>query len=338
MKTTRRSPRATRLEPAPRASTPAAFARPAVAALGGGHGLAASLQALQLVTDKITAIVTVADDGGSSGRLRDEFDILPPGDLRMALAALCDTSEWGLQWRDALQHRFAGDGPLGGHALGNLLIASLWDLLGDPVAGLDLVGRLLGARGRVLPMAAEPLRIEASVLGADPDRPEEVVDVVGQVEVATTRGRVRSVRLHPDPPIPCLPAVEAVEHADWVILGPGSWYSSVMPHLLVPDLCQALVHTEAQKMLTLNMMRHDGETQDFSASDYLDVLTAHAPDLRLDVVLADVTVDGEEADLLAEAAGRLGARVVRAPVADTDNPGAHDPLRLAAAYRDVLDG
>lgn len=311
--------------------------RPAVAALGGGHGLAVSLQALQLVTDKITAIVTVADDGGSSGRLRDEFDILPPGDLRMALAALCDTSEWGLQWRDALQHRFAGDGPLGGHALGNLIIASLWDLLGDPVAGLDLVGRLLGARGRVLPMAAEPLRIEASVLGADPAYPNALTDVVGQVKVATTSGRVMGVRLHPDPPKACQPAIDAVHDADWIILGPGSWFSSVMPHLLVPDLRDALVRTQARKMLTLNMMQHDGETQGFSAADHLEVLASHAPELHLDVVLADSSVEGDEAQVLGQVAERLGARVVRAQVADTDNPGRHDPLRLAAAYRDALD-
>jgi uncharacterized cofD-like protein len=145
---------------------------PVVAALGGGHGLAATLTALRYVTDEITAIVTVADDGGSSGRLRDEFGVLPPGDLRMALAALCAESEWGHTWRDVLQHRFAGDGPLGGHALGNLLIVALWELHDDPVAGLDLVGRLLQAQGRVLPMAAVPLAIEADVSGLDPADPD----------------------------------------------------------------------------------------------------------------------------------------------------------------------
>ncbi|RNI24630.1 gluconeogenesis factor YvcK family protein [Flexivirga caeni] len=311
--------------------------RPAIAALGGGHGLFASLQALQLVTDKITAIVTVADDGGSSGQLRKEFDILPPGDLRMALAALCDNSEWGLQWADALQHRFAGDGPLGGHALGNLIIASLWDLLGDPIAGLDLVGRLLGARGRVLPMAAEPLRIEASVLGADPAEPDAVTDIVGQVEVATTPGRVLSVRLHPDPPLVCQEAVDAVYDADWVILGPGSWFTSVMPHLLVPDLREALVHTTAKRMLTLNMVMNTGETSGFSASDHLEVLAAHAPELHLDVVLADPSVVVDGGEQLRSTAESLGAEVVFADVADSDRPGAHDTLRLAAAYRDVVD-
>src|SRR5664280_2833330 len=148
---------------------------PRITCLGGGHGLAASLSAARLVTDHLTAIVTVADDGGSSGRLRSEFDVLPPGDLRMALAALCGDTDWGHTWRDVLQHRFAGDGPLGGHALGNLLIVSIWDLLGDPVGGLDLVGRLLGARGRVLPMAAEPLEIIAEIVGHDPDDPAGVM-------------------------------------------------------------------------------------------------------------------------------------------------------------------
>ncbi|MDE9364515.1 uridine diphosphate-N-acetylglucosamine-binding protein YvcK [Luteipulveratus sp. YIM 133132] len=316
---------------------PGAGRRPAVAALGGGHGLAASLQALQPVTDRITAVVTVADDGGSSGRLRQEFDILPPGDLRMALAALCSTSEWGLQWRDALQHRFPGEGDLGGHALGNLIIASLWDLLGDPVAGLDLVGRLLGARGRVLPMAVEPVRIAASVLGVDPDAADQVSEVVGQVRVASTSGRVLSVRLDPDPPRACPEAAQAILDADWVILGPGSWFTSVMPHLLVPELREALVHTRARRMLTLNMVMNTGETSGFSASDHLEVLAAHAPDLHLDVVLADPSVIDGDDDQLSETAAAMGAELVRAAVADPDQPGTHDTLRLAAAYRDVME-
>ena len=310
--------------------------RPAVAALGGGHGLFASLQALQLVTDRISAIVTVADDGGSSGRLREEFDILPPGDLRMALAALCGGSEWGLQWRDALQHRFKGDGPLAGHALGNLIIAALWDLLQDPIAGLDLVGRLLGARGRVLPMAAEPLVISASVEGADPARPHEISKVTGQVKVATTPGRVRSLMIEPDPPLACREAVDAVLDADWVILGPGSWFTSVLPHLLVPDLRDALVHTQARRLLTLNMVLDAGETQGFSASDHLKVLAAHAPDLHLDAVLVDRSVARASTDSLEETAASLGAELVVADVADPEIPGAHDSLRLAAAYRDLM--
>ena len=309
--------------------------RPAVVALGGGHGLAASLSALRLVTDRITAVVTVADDGGSSGRLRDEFGVLPPGDLRMALAALCDDTEWGHQWRDVLQHRFAGDGHLAGHAVGNLLIVSLWDLLGDAVDGLDLVGRLLNARGRVLPMAAVPLNIEASVMGADPGQPFEITTVRGQVEVATTAGRVLAVHLNPDEPPACDEAVAAIKAADWVVLGPGSWFTSVMPHLLVPGIRDALLDTSAKRMLTLNLVMHTRETVGFSAADHLEVLAAHAPDLHLDVVLADSDVVEDES-LLRRVAEGMGAELVLASVSDHGLPGHHDSLRLAAAYRDII--
>jgi uncharacterized cofD-like protein len=309
--------------------------RPAIVALGGGHGLAASLSALRLVTDRITAVVTVADDGGSSGRLRDEFDVLPPGDLRMALAALCDDTEWGHQWRDVLQHRFAGDGQLSGHAVGNLLIVSLWDLLGDTVGGLDLVGRLLNARGRVLPMAAVPLNIEASVMGADPREPLEITTVRGQVEVASTRGRVLAVRLNPEEPPACDEAVAAIQSADWVILGPGSWFTSVMPHLLVPGVRDALMDTPARRILTLNLVMHTRETVGFSPENHLEVLAAHAPDLHLDVVLADPDVVEDEA-LLRRVADGMGAELVLARVGAQGRPGHHDSLRLAAAYRDII--
>ncbi|GAA4730984.1 uridine diphosphate-N-acetylglucosamine-binding protein YvcK [Pedococcus ginsenosidimutans] len=307
---------------------------PAVVALGGGHGLAASLEALKLVCDDITAVVTVADNGGSSGRLRDEFDVLPPGDLRMALAALCDDTEWGHTWRDVLQHRFPGDGPLGGHALGNLLITALWDLDRDPVAGLDLVGRLLNARGRVLPMAAVPLEITAQVEGLDPADRSRVQTLRGQVAVASTTGQVRSIALEPHDP-PSAPAtIEAVNAADWVILGPGSWFTSVMPHLLVPGLRDALHDTAARRLLTLNL-EHSGETAGFSCARQVEALADHAPRMRLDVVLADpVAVD--DVDELRAAAGRLGAEVVIAPVAQRGAPGHHDSLRLAAAYRDLF--
>ena len=311
------------------------MSRPVVVALGGGHGLAASLAALRLVTDQITAVVTVADDGGSSGRLRSEFDVLPPGDLRMALAALCDDTAWGHQWRDVLQHRFPGDGQLGGHAVGNLLIVSLWDLLGDTVGGLDLVGRLLNARGRVLPMAAVPLNIEASVMGAVPGQPFEVTTVRGQAEVATTAGRVLSVRLNPEEPPACVEAVTAIHAADWVILGPGSWFTSVMPHLLVPDVHDALIDTPAQRILTLNLVMHTGETVGYSATNHLEVLAAHAPELHLDVVLADPDIVEDEM-LLRRVAQDMGAELVLARVGDSLRQGHHDSLRLAAAYRDII--
>ena len=308
---------------------------PVVAALGGGHGLAATLTALRYVTDEITAIVTVADDGGSSGRLRSEFGVLPPGDLRMALAALCSESEWGHTWRDVLQHRFAGDGPLGGHALGNLLIVALWELHEDPVAGLDLVARLLQAQGRVLPMAAVPLTIEADVADLDADHPRAIQVVRGQSEVAVTPGTVEAIRLVPGSPPAYPESVAAIRSADWVVLGPGSWFTSVMTHLLVPELCEALEITRARRLLVLNLDPGPGETAGFSAERHLETFAALAPGLRLDGVLVDPAVVDDE-HRLAEHAARLGAMLHVAHVARRDRPGEHDGLRFAAALRDIM--
>ncbi|MBN0039766.1 uridine diphosphate-N-acetylglucosamine-binding protein YvcK [Cellulosimicrobium cellulans] len=304
---------------------------PAVVALGGGHGLSASLSALRLMSDRLTAVVTVADDGGSSGRLRAELGVLPPGDLRMALAALCDDSEWGRTWSALLQHRFTSEGDLDNHAVGNLLIVALWELLDDPVAGLDWVGKLLGARGRVLPMAAVPLGIEADVRTGD-----RLETVVGQSHVAVTHGRIEQLRLVPADPPACPEAVQAVEEADWVVLGPGSWFSSVMPHLLVPDLARALHETTARRCVTLNLSSETGETYGLSATDHLEALHKHAPGLRIDAVVADPSAV-EDTEQLAEAAGRMGARLLLRQVRRGDGTPRHDALRLAAAYRDVFD-
>jgi uncharacterized cofD-like protein len=324
-----------------------------VVALGGGHGLYASLSGLRRVTRDLTAIVTVADDGGSSGRLRREFGVLPPGDLRMALAALCGDDEWGTTWSRVIQHRFtetaaavadreasgaaAGSG-LSGHAVGNVLIVALWELLGDTVQGLDWVGRLLGAHGRVLPMAAVPLDIVAEVEGADPDRPDDVSIVRGQVACATTTGRVRSLSLIPADPPACPEAVQAIRTADWVVLGPGSWFTSVLPHLLVPELATALVGTRARRLVALNLAPQPGETEGFSPHAHLEVLADHAPDLAIDVVLADRAAAQGSITELEKAAGRLGARLVLADLAVADGSPRHDPLRLAGAFAQIFEG
>jgi uncharacterized cofD-like protein len=307
----------------------------AVVALGGGHGLHASLSALRRVVDDLTAVVTVADDGGSSGRLREEFGVLPPGDLRMALAALCGDDEWGQTWADVLQHRFAGHGDMRGHVVGNLLIVSLWEQLGDHVAALDWVGRLLGASGRVLPMALTPLVMTAQIRGVDPAAPDEVTTVRGQVEVATSEGTIQSVALDPPDPAPCPEAVLAVRAADWVVLGPGSWYTSVIPHLLVPDLCRAVVDTRGKVIVVLNLAPQDGETPGFAPADHLAALLEHAPDLRVHTVLADVR-SVRDPSSLETAVKEAGARLVLADIAAGDGSARHDPVKLAAAYDAVI--
>ena len=308
---------------------------PRVVALGGGHGLAASLQALRLVTPHIHAVVTVADDGGSSGRLRDELGALPPGDLRMALSALAGTDEWGATWESLLQHRFAGEGPLAGHAVGNLLITGLCQTTGDPGQALALVGRLLGCVGRVLPMSPQPVEIVAEVLGLVDDDPTALQRVVGQVAVATTPGQVAAVTLQPADPPASPEAVKAVEQADWIVFGPGSWFTSVLPNLLVPDLRTALEQTSARRLVVLNLSPQSGETAGFSPEAHLEVLAGHAPGLALDVVLADERAVGDGRGLQAtvEAAG---ARLVLAPVALDDGTPRHDPGLLAEAYARVF--
>ena len=308
---------------------------PSVVALGGGHGVAASLAALRRVTERLTAVVTVADNGGSSGRLRQELGVLPPGDLRMALAALCRDDEWGRTWADVLQHRFSSRGELHNHAVGNLLIVALWELLGDAVGGLDWVGRLLGAQGRVLPMSAVPLDITARVLGVDPERPEEVTEVRGQQAVATTPGRVIDVALDPADPPACAEALDALREADWVVVGPGSWFTSVIPNLLVPELSAAIQQTPARRLVTLNLGEQKGETDGFSPETHLEVLAAHAPDLRIDVVLAD-TAHVPDPRSLRRTAESLGAELVIADVAEPGSDLRHDPERLAAAFRTLL--
>jgi uncharacterized cofD-like protein len=309
---------------------------PRVVALGGGHGLATSLQALRRVTPHLTAVVTVADDGGSSGRLRDELGIVPPGDLRMALSALAGDDPWGRTWERLVQHRFAGDGSLAGHPVGNLLLAALSQSEGL-VPALDLVGRLLGGTGRVLPASCTPLDIHAQVLGVDPADPDALTLVRGQVAVATTTGRVATIGLHPHEPAACPEAVQAVLDAEWVVLGPGSWFTSVLTHLLVPGLRRALEQTGARRLVALNLAPQAGETEGFSPEAHLEVLHAHAPALPLDVVLADATAVPDPRGLMAAAAG-LGARLVLAPVATDDGTPRHDPGRLGTAYRSIFSG
>ena len=310
---------------------------PRVVALGGGHGLAASLAALRRLTPYVTAVVTVADDGGSSGRLRRELGALPPGDLRMALAALAGDDEWGHTWADVLQHRFGGTGALAGHPVGNLLLTGLAETMGDPVAALDTVARLVGAVGRVLPMSPRPLEISAEVTGLDDTDPSRVRRIRGQVAVATTVGRVESVSLVPAAPPACSEAVEAVSAADLVVLGPGSWFTSVLPHVLVPDLLDALVRTPARRVVALNLAAQPGETAGFSPQQHLEVLSAHAPGLRVDAVVADTDAVADARGLMSGVSA-LGARLVLAPIAAGDGTPRHDPSRLAAAFTQVLGG
>ena len=309
---------------------------PNVVALGGGHGLYATLSAARLLGHDVTAIVTVADDGGSSGRLRAELGVIPPGDLRMALAALSSPDERTRLWTDVLQHRFGGTGALAGHSVGNLILAGLTEVLGDPIAALDEMARTLGIEGRVLPMSPIALDIEADVSGLEDD-PRVSRVIRGQVAVATTPGKVRRVRLLPPDPPSCPEALAAIEAADLVVLGPGSWFSSVIPHVLVPDQRAALARTSAPKVLVLNLAPELGETTGFSAERHVHVLSQHAPDLGIDYIVVDSASvpEGNNREHVARAAARLGAEVVYVDVAENGTH-AHHYGKLAAALGSIV--
>lgn len=304
-----------------------------VVALGGGHGLAATLSALRQVATGITAVVTVGDDGGSSGRIRRELPALPPGDLRMALAALAAQDDWPQLLAKVLQHRFGGQGALAGHNVGNLLITGVTEVLdGDPVAGLDAVGRIVGAVGRVLPMSLTPLEIAAQVSGLDPAHPSDTRRIRGQVAVATTPGRVQSVELLPQNPPACPQACAAIADADHIIFGPGSWFTSVLPHLLVPDLRRALETSPARRYVSLNLEPQAGETDNFTLTELLTTFSAHAPQLRIDGVIADERAVFGSAGLRTECE-RLGAELIVADLSATQYGTTHDPSKYAQAIR-----
>ncbi|QSB12943.1 uridine diphosphate-N-acetylglucosamine-binding protein YvcK [Natronosporangium hydrolyticum] len=313
-------------------------------AFGGGHGLGASLRALRRCRPalglQLTAVVTVGDDGGSSGRIRAQRGIVPPGDLRQALAALADDAAPSAVTAQLFQYRFArspvagDDDNLAGHPVGNLVLCGLMELLGDPVAALDHAAAMVHAAGRVLPMSREPVAIEAQARGGDPTRPDELVTVRGQHEVAINTGRVEGLRLLPAEPAACREAVAAVREADWLVFGPGSWYTSVIPHLLVPELAAAIRASAAQRLVLLNLSVEQ-ETAGLTVPEHLTALSAYGGGLTVDVVLGDSSsVDDPEP--LRQAARSVGAKLLLAPVAAADQPHRHDPVGLADALLPVL--
>jgi uncharacterized cofD-like protein len=310
--------------------------QPRVVAFGGGHGLAAALGAWRRLTPELTAVVTVADDGGSSGRIRRELPVLPPGDLRMALAALADGDPRSQVMTALLQHRFGGSGVLAGHSVGNLMLTGLTELYdGDVVRALGELGTLLGLHGRVLPMAGVPLDLVARVENVDPDDPARSRTIRGQVAIAATPGRVREIRVTPaDPPVP-EPVLAAIAEADVISLGPGSWFTSVLPHLLVPRLREALAASRGRVVVVLNLEPQPGETDGFSPEEHLRVLCAHLGGVALHTVIADADSVVDRHGLLA-AARECGAELVLAPVAELGGAPRHDPGRLAAAFAAVV--
>lgn len=294
-------------------------------AIGGGHGLARTLAALPRIVDDVTAIVTVADDGGSSGRLRRDLDVVPPGDLRQALTTLARDPEM----RAIVGYRFPR-GELAGHSLGNLVLVALHELSdGDIVQALDRLAALLDVPGRVLPCTPERVTLHARTSGGA---------ISGQVAVQAT-ARLERVWLEPLDPPATSEAVAAVERADLVVLGPGSLYTSVLPNLLVPGLAAALASTKAPVVFVANLREQPGETQGMSLADHLDAIAAHVPQVRIDAVVAHrgAPPAGAGRPLTRTGHGELPGFSGTVVLADLlDGHDGHDPQSLARALCSIL--
>lgn len=297
---------------------PAQAHGPAVVAVGGGHGQAATLRAARRYAGSITAVVSVADDGGSSGRLRRDLGIVPPGDLRTCLGALAATDSTLAR---AFEHRFeeaavtGSDADLGGHALGNLVLAGLLAVTGDVQAAVDEAGRLLRAAGRVVPATYQQVVLAAEAAGGA---------VKGQSNVARTP-RIRRLSLVPADAAASPVAVAALERADQVVLGPGSLYTSVLAAAAVPGIRQAVVQTAATRVYVANLRPQPGETEGYDIADHIAALSAHG--IEVDVVLCD-----SRGIALGPTAG---VPVVDRPLAKAHGL-AHDPDQLAKALVDLV--
>ena len=313
-----------------------------VAVIGGGTGMPLLLKSLLGVVETVDAIVTVADDGGSSGKLRDEFDGFPPGDSRNCLVAMAEDSTLSRLF----QFRFPRGEALRGHALGNLIISALVDITGDFCVALAAAGRLLGARGRVIPPSLEPLTIYAEVEpwpGMDNGAPARVT---GQCNVANRLRPLRAIGIEPAGAQACPEATAALGSADTIILGPGSLYTSVLANLLVGGVGEAVREARAKKIFLCNTSVQRGETDGYTAADHLAALRSAAgvePDLMISSNTGISKTDYAERAAHWEAVMVDTAAIeemeldhIVADLTDERQPTRHDPDKLGALWREIL--
>ena len=348
---------------------------PTIVAVGGGTGLPGLLRGLKRFTNNITAIVTVADDGGSSGRLREELGLLPPGDFRNNIAALSQDEALMTQ---VLQYRFGGAvgengrAALRGHAFGNLLLAALTGVTGSFDEALLAAGRVLALRGRVLPSTLEQVALGAEITvpasreataspettaspeaagSAEPAASEaadgrQIIRVMGESAIPEAGGRIQKVFLEPARVRAYPPAVQAILQAEMVIMGPGSLYTSILPNLLVPEVATALRHTRAVRVYICNIAVQPGETDGYSVADHVDVIARHIGGDCIDLVFANdnTAFAGKVDDQTVPVAltwppeDAPKTQLVKADLVDEQQPWRHDSAKLARAIRDVLEG
>lgn len=302
---------------------------PVVAAIGGGHGQAAALEAIQVYAGQVSALVSVADDGGSSGRLAD-LGLPPPGDIRRCLLAL--TPEPSL-WSELFAYRFQG-GDVAEHSLGNLILAALTDMFGDFESAVATAERMLGTVGSVIAVAEHPVALEAVIDG-------QVVS--GQRAISKTAGNLTEIRIEPGDTVASARALSAVAGADQIVIGPGSLYTSLIPALKVGMMAEAVMAAEAQRVFVLNLVTQDGETLGMSGAEHLDALAEHVGIAGSGVVIVhdgplELPPGHERVELEVEAASRHGWMPIFADVAsDLADWPEHDPFKLARVLERLTD-
>lgn len=296
--------------------------RPRIVVMGGGTGLSVMLRGLKQKPLDITAIVTVADDGGSSGILRNELQMPPPGDIRNVLTALADVEPL---MADLLKYRFASGSGLAGHSLGNLILAAMTDISdGDFVTAVRELCRVFAVRGRVLPAAGEGVILHAEM--------EDGSIVTGESKIPKAGRRIKRVYLEPDHVEPLPEAVEAIQQADAILIGPGSLYTSILPNLLVPKLAEAVVSSDAVKIFVCNVMTQPGETDNYSVGDHLQAIVDHVGHQLFDYVIVN---NGEIPPQVQEKYAEQGARPVQldlGPVSERGYKVVADTLVLFRTY------
>jgi len=308
---------------------------PKIVAIGGGTGLSTLLRGLKKGTGNLTAIVSVADDGGSSGRLRHSLGLPPPGDIRACLAALSNDEDLLTQ---LFQYRFSEGDDLGGHSFGNLFIAAISDVTGSFQEGVLEAGRVLAIRGQVLPSTASTINLVADkVLSTE----REAVRIEGESRLSSGPGKIRRVHLEPNDPPAYPPAIQAILNADMIVIGPGSLYTSILPNLLVPDITKAIRASRAFKVYVCNVATQPGETDKFNCPEHWLAVEEHIGRQIVDLIVANDNLSGE----LPEGVQAVDPCIDGNPpeplyvtdLIDPDQPSRHDPDLLADALIALLE-
>ncbi|HAF62809.1 MAG TPA: hypothetical protein DCK95_10870 [Anaerolineaceae bacterium] len=308
---------------------------PRVVAIGGGTGLSTLLRGLKQYSHNLTAVVTVADDGGSSGQLRQSLGILPPGDIRNCLIALSNDEELLTQ---VFQYRFGERAGVNGHSLGNLFISALADITGSFEEAVAESGRVLAIRGRVLPSTLLDVNLVAEIESKDT---QQVVNVTGESRIALTEGKIKRLWIEPSNPLPYPPAVQAILNANLIVIGPGSLYTSILPNLLVPGLAEAINSSKAMKFFICNVANEHGETDGYRCIDHIKVIEQHLENIHFDVIICNNNFDPKLPKgvewVLPDAELEEQYSIYYASLADKDVPWRHSNQKLAEVVMDLLE-